>query len=245
MESTTYLIGSQMSSLIDSLDVVASNVANANTAGFKRSLSQFTTVLAAAQAAGKDPGGLATAWEDWPALDGSWLDLSQGPVQRTGRPLDLAIQGEGFFVVDTPEGRRYTRKGRMHLNTSKELVDGAGNRFQSDSGPLSIPDDARDVTIGPDGSVVADEEELGRLMVVEFAQPELLVKEGSATFRNDGPLPTPVIETQVIQGAIEQSNVNPVHEMVALMSILRAYEAAARIMKRSDSLQAQLVQATA
>jgi flagellar basal-body rod protein FlgF len=163
----------------------------------------------------------------------------------TGRPLDLALRGRGFFVVDTPAGRRYTRKGRICLNSEGELIDGNGNRFVADSGTLRIPEDAEGISISRSGEVVAGEERLGQLAVVDIPQPERLVAEGWSLYRNDGQRATPAVGAEVVQGAIEQSNVNVVNETVSLVQIMRAYETASRIVKRMDALNGQLVRSAA
>ncbi len=242
MDSTVYLAGCRMNGLAGSLDLVAANLANADTPGYKRRVGRFQAALTAARGGG---GGGGTCAPHWPTLAGPETDFSQGPVRRTGRPLDLAISGRGFFVLETPAGPRYTRKGRLYLNRDGELTDGAGNRFAAEGGSLSIPAGAGGITVDASGGLTAGGQELGRLRLVEFADASVLRPEGRGSFRNDGPPARPAADSRVVQGAIEESNVNPVQEMVALVTVMRAYEAAARIIKRSDNLNGQLVKSAA
>jgi flagellar basal body rod protein FlgG len=221
MDSVIYLTGSHMNGLMDSLQVISNNLANANTAG------------------------LGTFSLDWPELSDRWIDFSQGPVRRTGRPLDVAIQGDAFFVVDTPAGPRYTRKGRLYPNAQGELTDAAGNRFASDSGALRIPEGVAEIGVDRSGYVSADGQAIGRLKLVDIPEPDALVAEGWANFRNDGAPPMDALDSSVIQGAVEESNVNAVQEMVALIGVMRAYEASARIARRLDALNGRLIRTAA
>ena len=137
MDSSLYVIGSRMDGLAAQLQVIASNVANANSAGFKRMVCTF---------AAQDQG--ATVEEDlmspvWPELAGMSLDTTQGAIRQTGRPLDLAIEGSGFFAVDTPDGTLYTRKGRIYQSPSGALTDASGNPYSAGGGSLRIPEGAR------------------------------------------------------------------------------------------------------
>lgn len=245
MDSMIYLTGSRMNGLVDELQIIAANLANANTAGFKRTVGKFKAVL---QLAAPAPAGAqrpAAVSPHWPELTGARIDFSQGPTRWTGRPLDLAVRGGAFFVVETEAGQRYTRKGRLYVSAQGELTDGTGNPFASDSGTLRIPDGSVQVSIDQQGQVTADGAAIGRLMLVDIPQPEALAAEGAARFRNDGPRAVPAVGSQIVQGAIEQSNVNPVRAMVALVGVMRAYEAAARIVRRLDSLNGELIKTAA
>jgi len=201
MDSVAYLMGGRMSELTANLDVVAANLANADTPGFKRATCCFSEALRPLLSAADASASASAFAPDWCQLRTGSTDFSQGSVRMTGRPLDLAIRGPGFLVVDTPAGQRYTRKGRICLNAEGELTDGNGNRR--------------------------------------------LVAEGSSLYRNDGPRAAPAVGAEVVQGAIEQSNVNVVNEAISLVQIMRAYETASRILKRMDALNGQLVRSAA
>ena len=245
MDGTVYLTGSRLDGLAQNLDIIASNLANANTPGYKRTVGGFQAVLGAVGTGGTRAAWPAAVLPDWMELDTGHTDFQQGPIRRTGRPLDLAIQGDAFFEVETAAGPRYTRKGRLHLNAQGELTDGSGNRFASDSGALRLPEEAEDVAVSLDGTVTAGGEEVGRIRLVEIPDLDALVSEGSCTFRNDGAAAREAVGSRVIQGSVEESNVSPVHEMVALVNVMRAYESNARILHRTDSLTGRLIQTAA
>lgn len=235
MDSSLYVIGSRMDGLAAQLQVIASNVANANSTGFKRMVSTF---------AAQDQG--ATVEEDlmspvWPELGGLALDTTQGAIRTTGRPLDLAIQGSAFFAVNTPDGTRYTRKGSLYETSSGELTDAAGNPYQAGGGSLHVPEGASQVTVLRDGEVLADQQSVGKLSLMDIPSSGSLVPLGGGYYRNDGADAKPALESEVVQGALEESNVEPVSEMVNLIGVTRAYEAGARILHRMDTLGDQLV----
>ena len=241
MDSMVYLSGVRMDGLVDDLQVIATNLANANTTGFKGTVGKFQAVLAAASPQDlimTPTGGMSLTWPEYADFR---LDLSQGPIHRTDRPLDLAIRGDAFFVVETADGPRYTRKGRFFLNSDGEVTDGAGNRVSAEVGALRIPPDAGDITVGPHGEVSAGGRAIGRIKLVDVPQPDALVAVGWANYRNDGPEAKAAVGSEVIQGAVEESNVNAVQEMVALIEVLRAYEATAHILKRVDASAGELI----
>lgn len=231
MDRSIYVTAAGMNASLRRLQNVALNLANSSTPGFKRTVSRVSAGFAA--------NGRAAAVR--PTSGPDTLDLSQGGLRRTGRPLDVAIRGDAFFVVDTPFGRRYTRKGRMYRNSEGELTDAAGHPFLTDRGALSLPPDARQITVTRDGSVLADGTEAGTLRLVSIPDPASLVRESWCLLRNDGSAAVEAVESEVIQGALERSNVKPVREMVGLMQTVRAYEANARVMKRVDVLKEQLI----
>ena len=241
MDSTTYVSASHLSGLADTLDVIAANLANANTVGYKRKVGRFQQALLQATGQAPVPPRQSVAKPVLPEFDSRPVDFSEGPIRRTGRPLDVAIRGDAFFVVQTAAGERYTRKGRLHVSPGGELTDGAGNRFAADGGALSVPDGRHDISIAPDGQVTAGGEQIGRLRLVSIPRSDLLAAEGAAVFRNDGPRAVAAPDSEVVQGAIEESNVSPVVEMVALVQVMRAYDASTRVMKRMDGLERQLV----
>jgi flagellar basal-body rod protein FlgF len=235
MDSSLYVVGSRMDGLAVQLQVVASNVANANSAGFKRMVSTFVA---------EDP--TQPVEEDvmepvWPELAGVALDTSQGAIRRTGRPLDVAIQGDAFLAVQTPDGTLYTRKGRIYQTPGGELSDAAGNPYMSAGGALRIPEGASQISVERNGEVVVDQQSIGRLALMDIPSHDALVPLGSGVYRNDGAAARPALNSEVIQGALEESNVKPVSEMVVLIDVTRAYEAAARILRRMDGMSDQLV----
>ncbi len=236
MDATMYMMGGRMHDLMaQNLEIAAVNLANANTPGYKRVMTTFRAALEEAGSAGGTPAsGIRGTAE-------TAIDLSPGGMQKTGRPLDVAVSGEAFLVVETPKGQRYTRKGRLYLSPDGDLTDGQGNPFASSRGSLSVPADAAQVTVSKGGEILADGRAVGTLMLMDIPKPEMLASEGASLYRNDGPPAEAAADSSVIGGAIEGSNVQPVREMVSLIGVMKAYETGARLVKRLDSLSGQLI----
>jgi flagellar basal-body rod protein FlgF len=206
----------------EALDAAASNLANASTAGFRAQRPVFAEVLAGSGG----PGGAEGRGVRLSRLE---LDLSQGPVQETGNALDVALRGPGFLVVSTPAGERYTRTGNLAVSRAGTLVTAAGQIVQGEGGqPIRLGAGA--ASIGADGSVQQGGATVGRLRLVEFADPKQLLPEGEALLRapDDGSrdaAPRPAAATDVLGGHLERSNVNVVRGLTDLVRISRAYEA--------------------
>jgi flagellar basal-body rod protein FlgG len=210
--------------------VLANNLANISTAGFKRD-----DLLLAPP--GADAGALTDEGVNAsPALRqpvAQFTDFSQGPVRDTGRTLDAALTGPGFFVVDTPAGERYTRNGGFVRSAEGYLATTDGSRVLGASGPIVIRS-AADVSIGPQGEVQEGGRVVDTLRVVDFPSPYRLLKEGHGLFVPAGAEPTVVRTPQVVGGALEGSNVNAVETMVNMIDLLRKFEAAQRAVQSQD-----------
>jgi|RhiMetdeSRZDD1v2_1073273.scaffolds.fasta_scaffold1044005_2 flagellar basal-body rod protein FlgF len=207
------------------VDVIANNLANANTVGFKR---DFSTIL-------KLESGNDTA---------SQVDLSSGDLINTGNELDAALSGPGMFVIDTPSGQRYTRAGNFALNGAGELVTKDSMKVLSTSGtPIVIGEGKAEIRDG--GVVMVDGNEVATLKVVSFSDPVFLEKEGANRLAWNG-LPSgvqPVSEPQIKGGYLERSNVNSVDEMVHLMGAYREFEAVQKTLKTlMTEMNAKLIQ---
>jgi flagellar basal body rod protein FlgG len=197
---------------------IAHNLANANTAGYKRILSE------AMAAGGGDAGGATVVSDDK-------IDFSQGGLVETGRPLDVALSGPGFFVIETPEGPMYTRHGVLHVSSTGQLVDASGRTVAGASGPIILPQNAGEgaVDVTTDGRVTVGGAEVGQLRVVEFEKPEVLLPAGLCAFAAPKNVETKeAAKTTVQQGFQEASNVSVVNELVDLIAVTRLYEANAR-----------------
>ena len=211
-------------------DVLANNLANASTAGFKRD-----DLLLAPP--GTDAGTLAGHGVNVsPALRqpvAQFTDFSPGVVRDTGRPLDAALTGPGFFVVDTPAGQRYTRNGGFIRSADGYLAAADGARVLGTNGPIVIRSTAG-VTIGPQGEVQEGGRVIDTLRVVDFPLPYQLLKEGNGLFVPVGAEPTIVRAPQVVGSGLENSNVNSVETMVGMIDLLRKYEASQRAVQSVD-----------
>jgi flagellar basal body rod protein FlgG len=182
----------------------------------------------------------------------SWHDMSQGSVQQTGGPLDVAIDGEGMLVVQTARGERYTRNGALQLNNLGEVVTMAGDKVMGENGPIVLQLTDRDIAITKNGTIKVREGQSlnsdstrGKLRLVSFANPQQLRKDGASTFAApDGLPPTPVPDAgaNVVQGAIEKSNVRPVVEMSRMIELTRAYSEVATILQQQGELRKNSIQ---
>lgn len=236
MENVSYVALSSQVALKRALEVVANNVANMNTVAFKGDRMLFDQAVARASSA---EGGDMTMTID----RATYTDMRQGGITVTDNPLDVAVQGNGWLQIETPDGMRYTRDGRMFVDNAGLLVNVDGHAVLDDGGAaIMIPDDAVDIGFGEDGTITVDGDQIGRLGLVEFDEPGVLVKEGSLLYRApDAALPAPSLGSKVIQGAVEQSNVQPIVEMTRLIEAQRAYEAASSSMQSSHELQRNAV----
>ena len=199
-------------------EVTASNLANAGTDAFK----------ADRMTARQLPG------QEYP-VPVQRTDLEQGRLRQTGRPLDLALEGPGFFVVSTPRGERLTRGGSLRLDASGCVVDGRGDPLVGADGPIRVT--GAQVEIEADGSVLVDGAAAGRLRIETVDEPASLLKEGSGRYVPAGTL-HPVAEHQALvrQGSVEEANLDPLLSMVELVTIQRSYGANVQALKALDDV---------
>lgn len=225
MENPGYIALSRMMAQQRALDVRAANIANTNTPGFKGENVQFSDYLVPQRGVATPPGGRTVQMTQDRA---TWRDYTQGPLSKTGNPLDLSLRGDGFFVVDTPRGERYTRAGRFSLSASGQIVDMAGNAVTGTGGtPLVIPPGASGITVGSDGTVSTDGGEVGKFKVVKFDDLQSLKAEGSSLF--DTTQPARADDTpEISQGMLESANIQPVAELTRMMSEMRDFEIASQ-----------------
>lgn len=230
------LLSDQMA-LERSLDVVANNIANSNTTGFKREAMQFDTVLSNLGGGTSSTQPISFVYDR-----ATYRDMKPGAISNTGNPLDLAIQGNGYFQVQTPQGKQYTRDGAFQIDSQGQIVTAADQPVLSDSGqPIIIPDQSTDLTISGDGTVsvqngtVTSRTILGKVGVVEFANNQALSPTGAGLY-DTTQVPTPAAANNVIvEGALEQSNVQPVVEITDLIKIQRAYEQATNMISNENT----------
>lgn len=207
------------------LDTVANNLANGSTEGFKAQRLSFEETLLA------QPGA---APQSQTAVRTASTDFSQGGIQDTGNPLDVALLGEGFLTVETNAGVRYTRAGSLTLSPEGTLVTSAGHPVLGTNGTIEIGQ-ARRVTIDEHGQVLRDGVVLGQLARVRFAEPQRLVREGERLWSAPAGVEPEPIDVRVQSGALERSNVNALTEMSELIWISRAYEIFHRSIETFDS----------
>jgi flagellar basal-body rod protein FlgG len=223
------------------LAVLANNLANVSTTGFKADHLEFYQSLSSPRAAGSlSPGPAAPS--PAPVLARTRTDFSAGPLRETGNALDLALEGPGFFVIQTPGGLRLTRAGAFVRATDGTLATPDGAPVLGDGRqPLTLAGGGR-VQVSSDGQVSVDGAAVGRLLVVDPRGTDRLAKAGASRFAPPPDMDlAPAPTAQVRQGALEQSNVNPVLTLVEMMTALRVYESAQRAARSSDETLARAI----
>ncbi len=215
MSATGYVTLSRQSALLREMQVVANNIANASTTGYRQEGLVFSEFIRAAQ--GAEPLSMSQAR----VRNTSML---QGALAQTGGTFDVAIEGEGFFMVETPDGPRLTRAGAFAPDANGDLVSPDGYKVLDEGGaPIFVPPDASNVRIGPDGTISAGDRALGRIGVFLPDADSQLVREDGVLFRVEGDT-VPADDVSISQGAVEESNVDAVGQIGRMIEIQRAYE---------------------
>jgi flagellar basal-body rod protein FlgF len=216
------------------LDVVADNLANANTPGFKTERVQFSDWLSKQSSGTTPPGGSPIAYSQDRA---TWREQQAGAISHTGNPFDVAVTGNGYFTVNTPRGPRLTRDGRFELLPSGTVADTAGDAVLDSNGqPIQLAPTDTTITIAGDGTVSSQNGQLGKIGVVQPTDPMLLSAEGNTLFAS-GSTTAPVTSPALEQGAIEESNVQPVLEMTRMMDGQRQFEFLAQFVQAESDRQ--------
>lgn len=215
MENSIYIGLSKQSVLRTNMGIIANNIANMNTPGFRAQNLVFEEVL---RGEGSDGKGMSLV--DSP---GMYEDTASGTVRQTRNMFDLALTGPGFFEVRGPGGETtYTRAGNLQLSSENTLVTAAGYEIISNGGAVVIPEDISEFTIDQAGIVYNEQGEIGQVSVVEFGNLQRLEAMGENLYRaGDNAQPRPATDTRVLQGALESSNVNGVLETTRMISVLR------------------------
>lgn len=238
------LVGlSRQVALARELDVVANNIANLDTVGFKADGAVFEEFVSDKARSGNMPG--TDSRVSFVQDRATWINHGQGPLERTGNALDVAIEGSGFLAVQTPRGERYTRNGALHVNANGELVTSEGYQVLGDAGPITLQPKDRDISISEDGTIsvregdnTITESQRGKLRMASFAFPGRLQKDGSSTFMApQGVAPQPDTTSHFIQGTIEKSNVHGVVEITRMIEVTRTYTQIATMLSQQNELQ--------
>ena len=237
MDNSTYVALSLAQVMRRELDVTANNIANANTAGFKGEHIVFDSYLYDSGESGAQPISFVTD-------AGSFLDNRQGPLSQTGNPLDVGLLGKGFMSYRTPEGQlAYGRDGQFTVDARGNLVTMAGNQLLDAGGtPIALPQDAGEISIARDGTISGSEAGvIAQIGVFDLPDLQGMLRLGNGMLGQpeDGQRATQMtaLETEVVQGSVEASNVEPVTEMTRMMEIQRSYERAVNLMSGEDDLR--------
>ena len=218
-------VSSSISALMREYETITNNLANVSTAGYKRRCNAFSKSLQRQMAGTGADKYLAGSIE----LNSS-LDFSQGNLSETGRPMDFAIYGKGFFIIETPNGPLYTRNGMFHTNQNGQIVDSQGRIVAGQAGPITIPSDVgiSQVSVSNDGNISAGGIPIGKFQLVDFKDNEdKLVPTGDSCYRmpNKNIKPVAAENTIIKQGNQEVSNVKMIEELVDMIMVSRLYEA--------------------
>ena len=235
MDSSIEAAASSLATLTGQYQTVTHNMANASTVGFKRRIEAVTQSLADLQA-GASAGTLTGS---------SFIDFTQGSLVHTGRPLDLALKGKGFFAIETQAGPLYTRDGVFQVDAQGQLVDSAGQIVGGEGGPIVIPPDVdvSRVSVATDGQITAAGQVVGKLRIVEFEDILGLASAGKNCFRApEAVTPSQSETSSVYQGFQEASNVSIVEELVDLITVTRMYEANLKTISAQDDRMSSLLQ---
>ena len=240
MDNSLLISLSQQLAAYRSMDVIANNIANVSTPGFKRESAKFEEYITTVPASEGQTGSQQVSF----VKDaGIVRDVSQGGIQHTGAPLDIAINGKGFFVIATPAGERYTRDGHFSLDAEGRIVTSDGNAVQGEGGAITINPADGEIHIAKDGTISSvvngAANQLGKLRLAAFADEAAMVKEGANLYSTDQA--ATVATGAVQQGALESSNVQPVVEIAKMIEVMRAYEATATLSKSQEDLTRQAI----
>ncbi len=241
------LIGLSRQTILErQLDVIANNVANVNTAGFKADNSLFEEYLTSGAHEDNFVGNDRRV--SYVQDRGTFRDFSQGAAEQTKNPLDVAIDGSAFLVVQTPAGERYTRDGGMQLNNVGQLVTATGDPVLGTGGPIVFQPTDHDINVTPDGTITVVEGSgrtdsiRGKLRLVSFPDAQKLLKEGANLYSAGEGGAQPDTKSTIRQGFIEKSNVNAVAEMSRMIEVSRAYTQIATLLQQQSDLHKNAIQ---
>jgi flagellar basal-body rod protein FlgF len=243
MDPLTSAAASGVRARIESLDMLANNIANASAPGFKADREFFGLYLSAEAA--DSPAGTTPAV--LPVIERQWTDFTQGSITPTGNPLDLALNGKGFFVANSPSGPIFTRDGSFRISKQGALETLDGYTIQGQNGKPIQLDSSKPVDISPDGMVRQDGQDISQIALVDFPDPAALAKRGNNYFRMDISTvqPAPAAKAEIQQGRLEAANSQPAESAVRLVNIMRQFESLQKAITIGNEMNRQAVQEVA
>ncbi len=246
MDAITISAASGIRSRMESFELLANNIANQATAGYK-SDREFYTLYVAPEAL-VDAGVSTTSQpQTLPVIRRQWTDFSQGTLSTTGNSLDLALSGEGFFVVKGPSGKLYTRNGSFHLSKGGVIVTQQGYPLlDRNNAPIQV-DQELPLEIGTDGTVRQDGATVAKIAVAAFRDPEVLSKHAGNYFQVNSPgvSPQPARSAEVFQGKLESANFPPAAAAVRLVGVLRQFEMLQKAVRLNSEMNNKTIQEVA
>ena len=238
MENAQLIALSRQSVLRNQLDVVANNMANINTTGYRSQSLHFSEyVMPVADATSFEPEDRAMSYVD---MFKTHTNFDYGSINTTGNDFDVALNTEGFFVVQMEDGTEaYTRAGSFRMDNTGQLITAEGRLVMTDAGPITFGVEDGEVAISQEGIISTEQGIRGRLKVVEFDDNRKLEKIGDTLFKGENPQPVQVV--RMIQGALEASNVYGVTEVTRLIEVTRAYDSTSKVIKDTDDLRQRAI----
>lgn len=234
MENAVFIGLSQQMALKRQLDITANNLANVNTTAFKSEHPLFEEFLVA---------NFADRSMSYVQDYGSYRDLREGEFSHTGRPLDAAISGEGYFTIETDQGVRYTRNGSFRLDPDGNIVTINNNYLLDETGRrITVDQQFQEISIAPDGTVTTAPGQTQKIELVRFNNPQILKQVGDGLYDSEGFEPAPAVEAKILQRTLEKSNVQPILEMTAMIDIMRAYQSAQKLLDAEHDLQMKSIE---
>lgn len=232
MDSGLYAACTALMARTDALDTIANNLANSSTGGFRARHTTFSSVLAGS---GQHLGSVLNVdTNSYGLLKGSQLDMQAGSLEHTGGDLDAGINGPGFFTVQTKQGTAYTRNGNFQLSSTGQLITATGDAVMGDGGPITIPQGAT-VTISADGTLSANGAIAGKLKVIQFSATADPQSMGGSYYTAPAKDVVASPDSQVRQGVLEGSNVNPIASVIELINAQRTTEGMRHALTMIDS----------
>lgn len=234
MENTTYIALSRLDTQQRTMDVIANNIANANTDGFKAQRVLFSDYLSQQHGVSAPTGGSTL---DYTQDRATYLDQKDGTLTQTGNPLDVALSGPGFFTVSTPAGPRLTRSGRFGLMSDGRITDSSGNAVLDTSGnPLQLSPSDTNIRISGNGTITTENGAVGQLGVVTVNDTNQLVPEGGKLYRATAGT-TVATQPKVTQGMVETSNVQPINELTQMIQTQRDFQFVSQFVESENQRQ--------
>lgn len=237
-----YLTTADLQAEFTRLGTITNNLANLRTNGYKQDVPTLEAMLG--QLLAMDTGTIQYAPVGelaGPVANAApQIDLSQGPLDATHQDLDLAVLGEGFFQIQTPDGVRYTRDGAFTRDAAGRLVTAGGHFVLGEAGPVVVGDGQ--VAVAQDGTVYVGQEAVNRIALVRFAPDASIERVHDNLLSADATEPLPAVDTQIRQGFLERSNVDVTSSLVAMMTIQRTYEASQRVLQMQDDTLQRLIE---
>jgi flagellar basal-body rod protein FlgF len=240
MDQISVLAAAGMQARMQSLDLVANNLANSSTSGYKTDGEFYT--LFTSEAAGEDESGPSAV----PMIQRQWTDFGQGLLEATNNPLDFGLSGKGFFVVQGPSGPLYTRNGNFRFSTGGALITSEGYPLLQDNGQPFHANTSKQLQVSRDGDISQGGASIGRIKVADFPNTSNLAKFGANYFLNGtGQEETQVPGAQVFQGKLEASNVSASHGAVRIVGLSRQFEMMQKAISLSNDMSRQAIEQVA